>query len=888
VSDRTLRDAHRAWGAGGGPEEFEAYVRERQRMGLHGPPSPDPAAARALIAAWPRYKRKKTDRGKLRLSGLTYAQADSLARIYYEAAGWKEKLPLWGGRELPQHGWYPAHFTGRGPDATPLAGLPAGFPLERDPGDRPIPYGSLISPDFNVVLTSQGVRTWRFMVWSEAAQGYTSSGLSTAATWEVRERERQALARGSMPRVAMGHFDKKELALLLLDASLRVENPYHPNPLGSWRVWKVEGASWNLVYKGTVQARGPKGAETAARKKWGGGRYKVQAMPRQNPPRCDYDRVVFSDYSGPWKGDKKTPKRTAVFTSEAGRRRTKHFGLQGYEDYTMHHDDWRREKYLERHGRGRENWDDCATPGALSRWILWGDSTSRAENERAFRRRFGLKNPPLLNPDVAQRGIERAARAGDRDAQYRLYRHRQRIYGDRPGVDRRYYDDDEADPVTSIPPVARALGLEGLPVERLAWDGQYACYRTDAFDSRGDQVLFLRAIPGGFLVSNLCLEYEVEKPEGYPYANRVQTGYHEQSASWLMRGRSIDFVAVWRPVKGKWKQVSMDWDPHAYSHFPGSSYDAPTENMRKTIQGRVNTLKDPQAMKLLQLGGLIEIDTNMEAHENKIQSLQADMDRRMGWLGELTMDELGMEEWPKELPRKKRARRKAKKKARKKVPAKRNPDARLREAERRFAESGAHEDGVALNRAQRRAGLPATYVPPAWINRPAKATQRAVREATAALEGIAERHEHHSGPGSGIPENAIPGVLYASSAGGIWGEGPEWQYGSYGSRTYLLASLKIGGSFAKVQIPRDQEVICSDCGNPDDTHRPTTMYYAPEGHCAQTGDSVRRSAGYQATKQITDRIKEEATQALLPFIEEFGGFLYTSSGTNYSTIGWAQ
>jgi hypothetical protein len=108
--------------------------------------------------------------------------------------------------------------------------------------------------------------------------------------------------------------------------------------------------------------------------------------PKRNPPRCDYDRVVFSDSRRAGK------KRQAYFTDD-GRHRTVHFGATGYQDYTMHHDPERRRRYLERHGRGREDWDRCDTAGSLSRWVLWGDSTSRAENERAFRKRFRLKNP---------------------------------------------------------------------------------------------------------------------------------------------------------------------------------------------------------------------------------------------------------------------------------------------------------------------------------------------------------------------------------------------------------------------------------------------------------------------------------------------------------------
>lgn len=65
------------------------------------------------------------------------------------------------------------------------------------------------------------------------------------------------------------------------------------------------------------------------------------------------------------------------------------FGAVGYKDYTQHHDKLRRANYLSRH-RSSESWNDPKTAGSLSRWILWGDSTSLEANLRAFKRRFSL------------------------------------------------------------------------------------------------------------------------------------------------------------------------------------------------------------------------------------------------------------------------------------------------------------------------------------------------------------------------------------------------------------------------------------------------------------------------------------------------------------------
>jgi hypothetical protein len=81
-----------------------------------------------------------------------------------------------------------------------------------------------------------------------------------------------------------------------------------------------------------------------------------------------------------------THKWVAVF--EDGTRTA--FGAKGYKDYTQHHDKLRRANYLARH-RTSETWTKPKTAGALSRWILWGDSTSLAANLADFKRRFSLE-----------------------------------------------------------------------------------------------------------------------------------------------------------------------------------------------------------------------------------------------------------------------------------------------------------------------------------------------------------------------------------------------------------------------------------------------------------------------------------------------------------------
>lgn len=65
-----------------------------------------------------------------------------------------------------------------------------------------------------------------------------------------------------------------------------------------------------------------------------------------------------------------------------------HFGAKGYEDYTLHKDDERKIKYIQRH-RKRENWSDPTAPGTLSRYLLWNKKTL-LESLKDFRKRFNV------------------------------------------------------------------------------------------------------------------------------------------------------------------------------------------------------------------------------------------------------------------------------------------------------------------------------------------------------------------------------------------------------------------------------------------------------------------------------------------------------------------
>ena len=89
----------------------------------------------------------------------------------------------------------------------------------------------------------------------------------------------------------------------------------------------------------------------------------------------------------------KTDKKLMAVFDNDGRKKTVHFGAKQngtpMDDYTITKDKEQRERYLKRHSNN-ENWNNPMTAGALSKWILWGDSTSRATNISSYKRRFNL------------------------------------------------------------------------------------------------------------------------------------------------------------------------------------------------------------------------------------------------------------------------------------------------------------------------------------------------------------------------------------------------------------------------------------------------------------------------------------------------------------------
>ena len=65
------------------------------------------------------------------------------------------------------------------------------------------------------------------------------------------------------------------------------------------------------------------------------------------------------------------------------------FGALGYSDFTQHKDEARKQRYINRHKNGNENWNDKDSAGAWSRWLLW-NKPSIKESYADIKRRFSI------------------------------------------------------------------------------------------------------------------------------------------------------------------------------------------------------------------------------------------------------------------------------------------------------------------------------------------------------------------------------------------------------------------------------------------------------------------------------------------------------------------
>ena len=76
-------------------------------------------------------------------------------------------------------------------------------------------------------------------------------------------------------------------------------------------------------------------------------------------------------------------------TFDNGRTKTTKFGQAGAPDYTKTKDKEQRARYIKRHQKDLETGDPTRA-GFLSRYLLWGESTSLMKNLAAYRRKFNL------------------------------------------------------------------------------------------------------------------------------------------------------------------------------------------------------------------------------------------------------------------------------------------------------------------------------------------------------------------------------------------------------------------------------------------------------------------------------------------------------------------
>lgn len=87
--------------------------------------------------------------------------------------------------------------------------------------------------------------------------------------------------------------------------------------------------------------------------------------------------------------DKPDKKLKATFLQDNGRTKTVHFGAAGMDDYTLSKNKEQRDRYRQRHAKDLKTGDPTKA-GFLSFHVLWGDSTSRATNIAAYKKRFNL------------------------------------------------------------------------------------------------------------------------------------------------------------------------------------------------------------------------------------------------------------------------------------------------------------------------------------------------------------------------------------------------------------------------------------------------------------------------------------------------------------------
>jgi len=92
-----------------------------------------------------------------------------------------------------------------------------------------------------------------------------------------------------------------------------------------------------------------------------------------------------------------SPQKEKKFKAVIDGKKTVHFGAEGASDFTLHKDEERKQRYINRH-RKNEDWTDPKTAGFYAKNILWNKPTIQASIKDTNKRFKGLhityKNRP--------------------------------------------------------------------------------------------------------------------------------------------------------------------------------------------------------------------------------------------------------------------------------------------------------------------------------------------------------------------------------------------------------------------------------------------------------------------------------------------------------------
>lgn len=81
--------------------------------------------------------------------------------------------------------------------------------------------------------------------------------------------------------------------------------------------------------------------------------------------------------------------KVVVYDKNEDKKKTIHFGAKGYEDYTIHKNNERKYRYIDRH-KSKEDWQDPYTAGFWALHALWNKPTLQS-SLNDIKRNFDIK-----------------------------------------------------------------------------------------------------------------------------------------------------------------------------------------------------------------------------------------------------------------------------------------------------------------------------------------------------------------------------------------------------------------------------------------------------------------------------------------------------------------